>query len=140
MGFVKKMLGNFDVGMDKVRIAVFRYNKIIDTDTEIKLNEAVDTTTLLDRIDKIPYDGSGTRTGQALQYALDNAMTIENGNRPEILDVFIIVTDGKSQDDVVAVSEAIRKTEADIFAIGVGLNDKGMRTLLEIAGPDNEDH
>ena len=49
----------FDVGANRARIGVFRYNKVVDRTTEIKLNESVDVDTLMERIDAIPYDGSG---------------------------------------------------------------------------------
>jgi len=140
MQFVKNMLGEFDVGLNKARIGVFRYNKIVDRTTEIKLNESVDVATLMERIDSIPYDGSGTRTGNALDYALNNALSEESGNRPDVLDIVLVVTDGKSQDDVKEVSKNIRMSGADVFAVGVGLNEKGYQTILDIAGPGREDH
>ena len=54
----------------------------------------------------------GTRTGQAIQYALDNHLSAEYGNRPGIDDFVIVITDGKSQDDVIIPSTAVRNSPA----------------------------
>jgi len=134
MNFVKQVVSIFDVGINKTRIGVFRYNKLIDSDTEIKLSDATNNEDLLASIDKIPYNGSGTRTGQAIQYALDAHLSADYGNRPDIDDFVIVITDGKSQDDVIVPSNALRNSPAMVFAVGVGLKPNGIKTMNEIAG------
>ena len=50
----------------------------------------------------------GTRTGQALVYARDNYFLAENGNRPGVRNVLLVITDGRSQDDVEDIAKDLR--------------------------------
>ena len=45
----------------------------------------------------MPYDGSGTRTGSALEYVLNELLREDNGDRPEADNIVITITDGNSQ-------------------------------------------
>jgi collagen type VI alpha len=136
--FVKDIVSMFDVGYDKTRVGVFRYNKLIDQSTEIKLKDATNMTDLLAGIDAIPYDGSGTLTGAAINYTLTHHLSEEYGNRANVEDFVIVITDGRSQDDVVVPSELVRESGAMVFAVGVGLKEGGLETMDAIAGnPEN---
>ena len=52
---------------------------------------------VMDGVDSTPYDGSGTRTGEALTFALENLLTVESGRRKDAPTIVITVTDGESQ-------------------------------------------
>lgn len=135
MTFVKNLVSIFDVGVDKTRIGVFRYNKLIDAETEIKLSDATTLDNLLASIDAIPYDGSGTRTGAAINYTMTHHLSADYGNRPGVEDFVIVITDGRSQDDVSVPSQIVRDSGAMVFAVGVGLKPNGIETMDQIAGP-----
>lgn len=51
---------------------------------------------LSDAIDAIPYDGTGTHTGQAISYARNNTFTVEAGRRAGAPKIAVVITDGKS--------------------------------------------
>nr|CAB3265960.1 P-selectin-like [Phallusia mammillata] len=105
--FVRSFLSEFVVRPDSSQFAVIRYNREVDTDTQILLNSFPDSTqAVLEKFDEIPYDGSGTRTGNALNYVANTLLRI--GNRPIANDVVLLITDGASQDDIVAPSKRIR--------------------------------
>merc|ERR1719427_469562 len=75
---------------------------------------------VMDDVRQVPYRGSGTRTGQAIQYALENIFQPANGMRPDAPQILVTITDGKSQDDVLAPSEAIRASGISTYAVGIG--------------------
>ncbi|CAK8692977.1 unnamed protein product [Clavelina lepadiformis] len=135
--FVRNILQSFEVSLEYARLAVFRYNRIVDVETEIVFNDfASDREGFLRAFDEIPYDGRGTNTGRALKHARDVIFTQENGDRPGIRDVLLVITDGKSQDDVDDVSEDLREHGVLTYALGVvplrgTLNEE---QLLQISG------
>jgi hypothetical protein len=118
-GFTKSLLNTFQLGQGRVHTAMMRsYNKlqlVISTfNDNNELDEAVDA------IDNTPYDGSGTRTGEAIQYAVDNLLTEAAGRRLAVPLIAVVLTDGASQDDVGPASDALAATGASVIAIGIG--------------------
>lgn len=56
--------------------------------------------------------------GLALTYILDNCFKPESGSRVGIPKIGILITDGKSQDDVIPSAESLRDAGVELFAIG----------------------
>nr|XP_039253479.1 sushi, von Willebrand factor type A, EGF and pentraxin domain-containing protein 1-like [Styela clava] len=136
--FISSILSSFTISEDTTHFAVVRYNKFVDTDTQINLSDYTsDIAGLLAAFDRIPYNGSGTRTGQAIQHVVDNMMRPSNGNRPDVQDLVIVITDGKAQDDVKTPSDELRAKGAITFAIGIeppGKAKLDVGQLEDIAG------
>nr|XP_002121394.1 P-selectin [Ciona intestinalis] len=136
INFVKTALGFYEMGPNSTSVSVFRYNAEIDEANKISFQytQTYGKEQLLRRIGRLPYNGQGTRTGQALSYAL-HILTNEI-NRPDAVDVVLVLTDGKSQDAVKAPAEALRRNGVLTYAIAIQ-PERGvlnMNQLNDIAG------
>lgn len=53
-----------------------------------------------------------------MTYILENCFKPESGSRVGIPKIGILITDGKSQDDVIPPAESLRNAGVELFAIG----------------------
>lgn len=51
---------------------------------------------------------SGTFTGLALDHALTVSLSESNGNRPDVPDLMLLLTDGRAADDVKTPADSLR--------------------------------
>jgi len=159
MKFTKLLVEKFEVGPDNVRVGVFRWNKFVDTDSEVRLGQTTNLTNLISQIEGVEakYDPkeSGTYTGSAMFYTAKNSLSEEFGNRKGVMDLVFVLTDGKPSkaDNPQGIKDAdlafqhVANAERELssmgainVAIGIGMdNDAGITTLRTIAG-GNENH
>lgn len=59
--------------------------------------------------------------GLALNYILQNNFKENVGMRPNARKIGVLVTDGKSQDDIIANSQNLRDQGIELYAIGESL-------------------
>ncbi|KAF4100971.1 hypothetical protein G5714_019167 [Onychostoma macrolepis] len=76
--------------------------------------------------------------GRALTYILENSFKAESGSRPDVPKIVILITDGKSQDDVLSPAQRLRDAGIELFVIGVKNADEN--ELRAIASPPEETH
>uniref|UniRef100_A0A8C2XBB3 Collagen type XIV alpha 1 chain n=1 Tax=Cyclopterus lumpus TaxID=8103 RepID=A0A8C2XBB3_CYCLU len=132
--FLENLVDAFDVGIDKTRIGLAQYSG--DPRIEWHLNGFSTKDAVIDAVKNLPYKGGNTLTGLALTYILENCFKQESGSRVGIPKIGILITDGKSQDDVIPPAESLRNAGIELFAIGVKNADEN--ELLSIASePDN---
>lgn len=60
--------------------------------------------------------------GLALNFILENCFKPESGSREGLPKIGILITDGKSQDDVIPPAESLRNAGIELFAIGKNKN------------------
>ena len=110
------------------------YNDDVITSEQIELNRFYDASELGAAISGINYTGGGTRTGRAIQYATDTMFNTSNGARNDGRSkVGIVLTDGRSHDDVIGPSDEARNASINLIAIGIG-DGIDVIELLAIAG------
>ncbi|KAG7235269.1 hypothetical protein INR49_002875 [Caranx melampygus] len=132
--FLENLVNAFDVGIDKTRIGLAQYSG--DPRIEWHLNAFSTKDAVIDAVKNLPYKGGNTLTGLALTYILENCFKPESGSRDGVPKIGILITDGKSQDDVIPPAEILRNTGVELFAIGVKNADEN--ELRSIASePDN---
>ncbi|KAM7420454.1 hypothetical protein PAMA_014937 [Pampus argenteus] len=132
--FLENLVNAFDVGIDKTRIGLAQYSG--DPRVEWHLNTFTTKDAVIDAVKNLPYKGGNTLTGLALTYILENCFKPESGSRVGIPKIGILITDGKSQDDVIPPAESLRDAGVELFAIGVKNADKDeLRTIA--SEPEN---
>ncbi|PWA16437.1 hypothetical protein CCH79_00004628, partial [Gambusia affinis] len=134
--FIARMVGVFDIGPDKIQIGLAQYSG--DPKTEWHLNAHPTRDLLLNAVNNLPYKGGNTMTGMALNYILQNNFKESVGMRPSARKIGVLVTDGKSQDEVVLPSQSLREQGIELYAIGVKNADEN--ELRSIASDPDEIH
>ena len=71
-------------------------------------------------IDEAPFLKGGTLTGKGLNHA--KVELFDKTGRKGVPKVLIVMTDGRSTDDVVKPANALSAANITVFAIGVGRN------------------
>uniref|UniRef100_A0A8C0YF80 Collagen type XIV alpha 1 chain n=1 Tax=Cyprinus carpio carpio TaxID=630221 RepID=A0A8C0YF80_CYPCA len=134
--FLENLVSAFDVGMDKTRIGLAQYSG--DPRIEWHLNGFSTKDAVIDAVKNLPYKGGNTLTGLALTYILENSFKPESGARSNVPKIGILITDGKSQDDVIPPAQSLRSAGVELFAIGVKNADEN--ELKAIASEPEETH
>ncbi|XP_057679033.1 collagen alpha-1(XII) chain isoform X2 [Corythoichthys intestinalis] len=134
--FISRMVGVFDIGPDKVQIGLAQYSG--DPKTEWHLNAHPDRASLLNAVANLPYKGGNTMTGMALNFILRNNFKTDVGMRQEARKIGILITDGKSQDEIITNSQNLRDSGIELYAIGVKNADEN--ELRSIASDPDDIH
>ncbi|XP_039522343.1 collagen alpha-1(XXI) chain [Pimephales promelas] len=107
----------FDVSSHYSQVGVVQYS---DTPRlEIPLGLHKTTQDLVKAIEEISYLGGNTQTGRAIKFSVDHVFA--SSQRSDVKNrIAVVVTDGKSQDDVMDASVEARAQGVTVFAVGVG--------------------
>lgn len=109
---------NFKIGPKFTQVGVVQYSD--DPVLEIPLGKYSSSTDLIKAMQSIEYMGGNTRTGTAIKFATDKLFGLSERGQSGISRTAVVLTDGKSQDEVLKAAEAARKKGVILFAIGVG--------------------
>ncbi|XP_066508656.1 collagen alpha-1(XXI) chain-like [Hoplias malabaricus] len=109
----------FDVSSRHTQVAVVQYS---DTPRlEIPLGRHQNTQELLRDISAISYMGGKTQTGRAIKFATDHVFSTPNHTTKASRNrIAVVLTDGRSQDDVVDPAMEAKAQNIVLFAVGVG--------------------
>ncbi|XP_024072267.2 collagen alpha-1(XXI) chain [Terrapene carolina triunguis] len=106
---------NFDIGPKFIQVGVVQYSDY--PVLEIPLGTHDSTENLIREMESIQYLGGNTRTGRAIQFSIDHLFAKSSRFLTKIA---VVLTDGKSQDEVKDAAAEARKNKITLFAIGVG--------------------
>lgn len=136
--FLFTLVNSFDVGPDHIRIGLVQYSTT--PRTEFQLNTYQDKGDILQYINTLPYMGGGTQTGQGLDFLLQWHFVEAAGSRARqnVPQIAVVITDGKSQDDV--DSHALRLRRKGIVLYAIGIKDADVEQLKEIANEPHSQH
>ncbi|XP_077132643.1 collagen alpha-1(VII) chain isoform X1 [Ranitomeya variabilis] len=123
------------VSQDGVRFGVVQYSD--DPRTEFDFSRYRNGSEVIQAIRNLAYKGGNTRTGAGLRYATDNfyGPAILRADIPKVV---ILITDGKSQDEVDQASQRLKNLGIKIFAVGIKNADS--RELTRVASTPTEDY
>ncbi|XP_078084802.1 collagen alpha-3(VI) chain-like [Mustelus asterias] len=130
--FMTRIIRNLAIGSDKVRVGLAQYTD--DTEAEFYLNSYSSETELLSHIRSLRLSGGTTaNTGSALDFAIKYYFTSSAGSRikENVPQFLVLVTGGRSSDDVEAPADALKRAAVMTFAVGVKHTDPAQ--LEEIA-------
>ncbi|XP_043548997.1 collagen alpha-3(VI) chain-like [Chiloscyllium plagiosum] len=117
--FLYRVIKAFEIGENRFRFGLVQYSE--KPQTEFHLNTHFTKQDILFHIWNMSYKGGGTKTGLALEYLMKDQLSRANGSRAEqgVPQIIIVLTDGRSQDDVIPPSASLKSAEVIIFAIGI---------------------
>jgi uncharacterized protein YegL len=121
----------FDVSTRHTQVAVVQYS---DTPRlEIPLGKQQNGQELVKAITSISYLGGNTRTGRAIKFATDHVFGMPNRTSKSPRNrIAVVLTDGRSQDDVEDAAIEARAQNIVLFAVGVG-NEITNSELVSVA-------
>jgi len=132
--YIVQLVSSLPIGQNNVRVGLITYNKFVNE--LITFDQFDDKESLIDYVLKMPYNGRGTFTNKAITFATEQGMVEEKGDRPDVPNFIIVLTDGKAKDDVSIGSPGLQ-AKGMVVAIGVGDKIK-QKDLVTISGnPDN---
>lgn len=134
--FMIDIIHEMDIGPKATRVGVVQYSSQVQNVFSLNAHSRVED--MVKGINEIIPLAQGTMTGLAIRYAMNVAFSAEEGARPNVPHVAVIVTDGRPQDRVAEVAAAARESGVEIFAVGVARAD--MTSLRAMASPPFEDH
>jgi len=106
--FVWELVGRLDIDSSSTRVGIVAYSS--DVGTTINLNNHSSLAGLRSTIFSLKYTSGNTNTAAALAYVRTVMLTSDAGDRSDVPNVVVILTDGESKDPP-ATQVSIKFTE-----------------------------
>ena len=138
LDFAKTVVSSLNVGpQTRVGIETFADDRTL----QFNLNSFEDKDTLINAI-SFPYTRGSTNTAAALKFMNENMFKDQSGDRSDIKNVAIVITDGESIDRKETFQMAVeaRKNDIEIIAIGVNMKSKAGREELRALASDPDEY
>ncbi|XP_053571811.1 collagen alpha-1(XXI) chain-like [Bombina bombina] len=128
---------SFDIGPLYTQVAVIQYSD--SPRLEFSLGQHRSNQQLINGLKNMKYLGGNTQTGRAIKFATENVFPSSQRTNIAKNRIAIVVTDGKSQDDVVESATQARAQNIIMFAVGVG-SEITKSELVAIANTPSTDY
>ncbi|XP_032892887.1 collagen alpha-1(VII) chain isoform X3 [Amblyraja radiata] len=123
------------IGQSAVRIGLIQYSD--DPRIEFSFQDHSTGFQTLNAVRNLSYKSGNTRTGAGLKYVADNFFGSPKLRR-NVPKITILITDGKSQDNVNQPALKLRNQDVKLFAVGIKNADK--QELDDITSTPTEDY
>ena len=134
LDFIVEFVSAADIDSGNVRIGAVLYSTAVKI--QFHLNEYHTKQDVIDAVKKIPYVYGSTNTYGGLNVMRTQMFTQQNGDRPSVANIAILITDGVSNInsfDTIPEAEKVRADNILLYGIGIGLSDT--TELSQIASP-----
>ncbi|XP_048452391.1 vitrin isoform X2 [Rhincodon typus] len=131
--FVANISQEFEISDTGTRVGVVQYT--YEQRLEFGFDKHSTKETLTTAVKDIRYWSGGTSTGEAISYALKHLFSNSKPNKRKLM---IVITDGRSYDDVQAPALAAHRDGVIAYAVGIAW--AAMDELEYIASDPNKDH
>ncbi|KAK5850882.1 hypothetical protein PBY51_001720 [Eleginops maclovinus] len=111
-----KLCQALDIAPDKVRVGLIQFGS--SPRLEIALDSYTTKKELQKHMKKISYRGGSTQTGLALKYVLKKGFP-GGRNSSTVAQITILLSDGRSQGNVVQAAAMLKETGVVLFAVGI---------------------
>ena len=121
--FVAQFAQSFNIGHgpNDVQIGALTWSSAVHN--QFNMDRYGTKTALVNAINGITYDSGATATHLALQYIMTNSFKPAAGDRANVPNILIVMTDGKSNSPAQTLAEAQKLHQIQgltVFAIGIG--------------------
>ncbi|XP_028325298.1 vitrin isoform X4 [Gouania willdenowi] len=131
--FVANVTREFDISDTDTRVGAVQYT--YEQRLEIAFGQHNNKAELLNAIKRINYWSGGTSTGAAITYAAEQLFSKSKPNKRKIM---IVITDGRSYDDVRVPALAVQRQ--GVIAYSIGIAWAAQDELEYIATDPDKDH
>ncbi|ELU03731.1 hypothetical protein CAPTEDRAFT_107893, partial [Capitella teleta] len=140
INFSINIVESLNIGIDKTRLSVIRFSS--RAEVIFHLDEYNNEREMIEVIRNLQYLSGSTNTSGALRVLREEVFNQDHGDRPDVRNVGIIITDGQSTEDTnLTIPEAIKTKDAKIRMFAVGLTDDiSEEELTEIASSPTNEH
>lgn len=118
LDFIKNAVNGSFISETFTHVGVVLFSS--KTKTVFTLKQFFDAEQMMKAIEEAPYLRGSTLTAKALSY-VKRTLFDETG-RPDVPKVLIVMTDGKSKDNVTLPAQQLHDANITVFAIGIGRN------------------
>ncbi|KAK3721427.1 hypothetical protein QZH41_020681, partial [Actinostola sp. cb2023] len=133
--FVKQIVNKFEISQHDTHVGVVLFHR--KADVVFGFHKYTNKSSIMRHISAIEYRGGGTKIGIALSVAQNGLY--KTSSRNGIPKTLIVLTDGKSSDNVTGPAQMLRGSGVTIYAVGVGSKFE-KDELKEIATDPDADH
>ena len=114
--FIIEIVKSFNIEKEATQVALVLYNSNPKVVFEFKYN----LDDIEEEIQEMDYPGGYTNTGKALDKVRNDVFKNLNKDRVDLPKVVVVVTDGRSQDNVSVPAQQLRDDGATVISLGVG--------------------
>ncbi|KAK0131866.1 Matrilin-2 [Merluccius polli] len=134
--FVDAVVDGLDVSGAGTHVGLLQYSTKVRT--EFPLGRYSSAREVKEAVSRVRYMGRGSMTGAALRHMFLSSFTAKEGARPGVPRATVVLTDGRSQDDVAEWADKAKSAGVTMFVLGVGKAIE--EELKQIASEPAEEH